>query len=406
MSQAASSGGTAPRPTRARSVRVVHVVDSLADSGGAEQRLVEEAIALGSRFDQRVVRLFERDHLQPLLEAAGIPVVELGLQSRHAGRTWLLAARRLRAVLRAWPPDVVHTTLFTGNLVGQLAARSLELPVVSSFNRTGERELQRSLQPGASSWRGRAMLAIARRVSTRGDVRFRAVSAYARESNCELYGIPRDRVTVIPRGVKIDRAHVDARRESFGLKGYGPLYVNVARLVPEKAQHLLVEAFAGVRAELPDAELAIAGAPGSAERAVRDAVARHGLDDAVHLLGFRADARGLVAAADVFVFSSVSEGSPSAVLEAMAVGTPVVAFAIPPVVEITGAGGNARLVPSGSTEDLARAMVAAYRSPERESEVRRARSWAGQFGLEVVAVDLGDLLESRARGSELVVRDD
>ena len=105
---------------------MTHVVDSLAASGGAENRLVDEVIALaalGRGIEQRVVRLYERDDLDGRLTAAGIPVVPLGFAARHAGRTWPLAARRLRAVLREGRPDVVHTSLFSGNLVGQLAAR-------------------------------------------------------------------------------------------------------------------------------------------------------------------------------------------------------------------------------------------------------------------------------------------
>jgi glycosyltransferase involved in cell wall biosynthesis len=166
--------------------------------------------------------------------------------------------------------------------------------------------------------------------------------------------------------------------------------VNVARLVPEKAQHLLVDAFAEVRRVLPTSELAIAGAPGPAEPEVRAAIARHDLGDAVHVLGYRADARSLVAAADVFAFSSLSEGSPSAVLEAMALGTPVAAFDIPPVAELTG--GHARLAPAGSTEALAKEMVAAFQHPDADA----ARQWAEQFSLPEIARRLGDLLESHA----------
>ena len=114
----------------------------------------------------------------------------------------------------------------------------------------------------------------------------------------------------------------------------------------------------------------------------------------MHLLGWRPDAAAVVAAADVFVFSSLSEGSPTAVLEAMALGTPVVAFDIAPVAELTG--GHARLVPAGSTNDLARAMVAAYTAPDRDASVRSALAWAEGFELGEVAGRLGDLLERQA----------
>ena len=252
---------------------VVHVVDSLAETGGAERRLVEEVVAMRHRFDdQRVVRLFERDELQGRLERAGIPVSALGLSGRRAGRTWPWAAARLHADLRRWRPDVVHTTLFTANLVGQLAARPLRIPVVSSFNRTGEIGLQRALQPGMAGWRGRTMHAIARRAAQSDRVRFRAVSAYARDSNCELFRVLPARVTVVPRGIDVEPQSLAVDRSAFGLRAGVPLFVNVARMVPEKAQHLLVEAFADVRTALPDAELAVAGAAGSAEptRAGRD----------------------------------------------------------------------------------------------------------------------------------------
>jgi glycosyltransferase involved in cell wall biosynthesis len=378
---------------------VVHVVDSLAGSGGAENRLVDEVVALAERggVDQTVVRLYERDDLQPRLAGAGVPVVVLGFRGGTAGRTWPLAARRLRAVLQERRPAVVHTALFSGNLVGQFAARPLGLPVVSSFNRTGDLALQRALQPGVDSWRGRTMQAVARWSAGRGDVHFRAVSAYARDTNCRLLGIPPDRATVVPRGITVDPAVVaGADRAAFGLADGVPLVVNVARLVPEKAQHLLVEAFASARVDLPGAQLAIAGAPGSAERAVRDAIARYDVGDAVHLLGDRPDARALVAVADVFAFSSVSEGSPGAVLEALALGAPVAAFAIPPVAELTDGGRHARLAPEGDVPALTAAIVAAAGTPDREAEVAAARVWAAGFDLPAVADRLAELLATRA----------
>ncbi len=378
-------------------MKVLHVVDSLADTGGAERRLVEEVLALAPRFDQRVVRLYERDQLQGRLEKAGIPVVAIGLSGRWAGRTWPWAAARLHGEFRRWRPDVVHTTLFSANLTGQLAARPLGIPVVSSFNRTGELTLQRALQPGVAGWKGRTMQAIARRAARSDGVHFRAVSTYARDTNCELFDVPRARVTVVPRGVADERPPPDVGRAAFGLRDGRPLFVNVARIAPEKAQHLLVEALAEVRLKLPDAELAIAGAAGSAEPDVRSAIAAHGLTDAVHLLGWRGDAGALVACADVFAFSSLSEGSPSAVLEAMALGTPVVAFAIGPVAELTDEGRHARLVPVGSSAALAEAMVAASTDPDRDARVRAAREWAERFTLDEVAGRLGDLFEERVR---------
>ena len=358
-------------------IRVVHVVDSLAETGGAERRLVEEVVAMSHRFaDQRVVRLFERDELQDRLERAGIPVTALGLSGRRAGRTWPWAAARLHATLRRWRPDVVHTTLFTANLVGQLAARPLRIPVVSSFNRTGEIGLQRALQPGMAGWRGRTMHAIARRAARSDGVRFRAVSAYARDSNCELFRVPPSRVTVVPRGIDVEPPSPAVDRSAFGLRagraalrqrrpdGAGEGAASARRIVRRRAGRP-ARRRAGRRRRGRLRRTAQCGRPSPVTVSTAPCTSSAGARTR----------SALIAAADVFVFSSLSEGSPSAVLEAMALGTPVVAFDIAPVVELTG--GYARLVPAGSTSELGKAMVAAYTAADREATARSATSLGG-----------------------------
>ena len=382
---------------RPRRLRVLHVIDSLHGSGVAENRLVDEVLALDERFEQVVVRLYESDLLEPRLAEVCIPVVPLGFRAGRAGWTWPAAALKLRRALLRWRPDVIHTSLFSGNLVGQLAGASLGIPVVSTFNRTGELTLQRRLQPGVASWKGRTMQALGRWAARRGDVHFRAVGDYARQTNCASMGVPPERATAVPRGVALRPADVAGRgdRAAFGLPEGVPLFVNVARRVPEKAQHLLVAAFAQARRRLPGARLAIAGASGAADAAVEAAIVEHGVADAVYLLGFRPDARSLVASADVFAFSSLSEGSPGAVVEAMMLGAPLAAFDIAPVVELTDGGRHGWLAPVGEVDGLAMSMVAAYSAPERAERITAARTWAQSFRLDEVAGRLGDLLESR-----------
>ena len=390
---------TDERPDERR-LRVLHVIDSLAGSGGAENRLVDEVQALDERFEQVVVRLYERDFLDARLTEVGIPVLSLGFRAGRAGWSWPLAALQLRRVLRKWQPDVIHTSLFSSNLVGQLAGASRGIPVVSTFNRTGDMSLQRTLQAGVASWKGRTMQAIGRWATRRGDVHYRAVGDYARQTNCASMGLDLARSTAVPRGVRVTAADVAGGRDSFGLPDEVPLFVNVARRVPEKAQHLLIEAFAVVRAKLPDAQLAIAGAPGPADGAVQAAIDATGTADAVHLLGFRPDARALVAVSDVFVFSSLSEGSPGVIVEALTLGAPVASFDIPPVVELTDGGQHAWLAATGTVAELADAMLAAYDADDRTARIEAAQAWAGRYQLPAVAAQLGNLLEARARRSE------
>jgi glycosyltransferase involved in cell wall biosynthesis len=240
---------------------------------------------------------------------------------------------------------------------------------------------------------------VARWSNRRGDVHYRAVGEHARRTNCATLGLDPARCSVVPRAIQLDTAALRPDRRRFGVPDGVPLFVNVARRVPEKGLDRLVRAFAKVRAELPDAHLAVAGAPGSADAAIAAAIDETGLGDRVHLLGYRPDARSLIAAADVFAFSSVSEGSPGVVVEAMTIGVPVAAFDIPAVAELTDGGRLAWLAraPGGELGD---AMVAACTAPDRAERAGDARAWAARFGLDAVAAQLGDLLEARAQRRE------
>ncbi len=110
-----------------------------------------------------------------------------------------------------------------------------------------------------------------------------------------------------------------------------------------------------------------------------------------------------MAAADVFAFSSISEGSPGAVVEALVLGTPVAAFGIPPVAELTDGDHHAWLADPGDPAALATAMLTAWQAPDRAERAAASQAWAAQrYSLDAVARQLGDLLEARAtrgRGS-------
>ena len=119
-------------------MRVLHVINSLGASGGAEHGLVREIGLLSDGFEHRVVRLFEKDQLGADLEALGIGVEPLGLNSSRAGWNWPLATERLVRVIRDFVPDVIHSSLFSANLVAQFAGKRASVPVLSTFTLSGD----------------------------------------------------------------------------------------------------------------------------------------------------------------------------------------------------------------------------------------------------------------------------
>jgi len=353
-------------------MRVLHVIDSLSGSGGAEQGLVREVTRFAGSTEQRVVTLFDRMELADQLQVHGIPVDVISLREGSGSRTWPRAVSALRHIARQQQPDVIQTSLFLGNLVGQLAGRSLRIPVVSNLVLSGDLESLRSYQPGASTRRARLLRAVAGWAARSDLVRFRALTEEVKVTNADLLGIDLSQVTVIPRGVPRPMDGPTPSPAELGLPP-GPLAVNVGRLAPQKGQTLLVEAFASVKEAVPAAHLAIVGREGESSDDVAAAIDRLGLSASVTLVGHTTQVADYLGNAHVFAFSSLMEGLGTAVLEAMAVGVPVVAFDIPPVREATANGRFGTLIPVGDVAGLASALTKRLAS-ERRVDLA-ARDW-------------------------------
>ncbi|MCC7127178.1 MAG: glycosyltransferase [Acidobacteria bacterium] len=172
-------------------------------------------------------------------------------------------------------------------------------------------------------------------------------------------GIPASQVSVVHDGIDVEKVQgipvVDIRSE-FWLPHGVPVVVNVGALVAHKGQRYLIDAMPLVMRRVPDAHLVILGEGdlrGALERQVKDL---H-LEKVVRLPGFREDVLGLAKAADMFVMSSITEGLGSAVLDAMAMGLPVVGTRAGGIPEAVVHEETGLLVPPADAEALAAAMV-------------------------------------------------
>ena len=173
-----------------------------------------------------------------------------------------------------------------------------------------------------------------------------------------LHGLDPDRVHVLPKGIDVERwrpaddeARGEARRR-LGLPADAPVVAWVGALADEKRPWLAVDALAA----LPDAHLVVAGdGPRRGELAglVEPLGAR------AHLLGAVADTRPVLAAADVLLLTSSTEGVPGAVLEAQACSVPVVAVDVGGVAEVVEDGATGRVVPDADRAALGPALVEA-----------------------------------------------
>ena len=198
-----------------------------------------------------------------------------------------------------------------------------------------------------------------------------------------------DRITVMPNGIDIERFRPSAAlrgttRARLGISAGTRLALNVGRLVPEKAQALLLRAFAQIDPATLPVHLLIAGG-GPLHQALAEQITALNLNSRVTLLGPRSDVPALLNAADTFVLSSDIEGLPMVLVEALASGCPVVATDAPGVREVVEDHGT--IVPRDDATALAVALDAALRHGRGSSSEEAARRAAmiARFSIDAVA---------------------
>jgi glycosyltransferase involved in cell wall biosynthesis len=348
-------------------VRVLYVIDSLIP-GGAERSLVALAPHLLSRgVTLDVAYLHRRPGLQDELRAAGAELYCLAGPAGRAG--WFWRVHQLAGMRR---PDLLHTTLFEADVAGRMAGRSRRLPVVSSLVNVAYGVEQQG--QGVASWKLRGAQLVDS-LTARSVSRFHAVSGHVAEQMGRRLRIPSNRIEVVHRGRDarlLGRRTAERRRAAraaLGLDQDTPLLLAAARHEAQKGLDTLIEAFAGVLHEEPRARLALAGRDGAQSVRLRAQAERLELGRSVRFLGTRDDVPELLCAADVFVLPSRWEGLPGAVLEAMALETPVVASDLPMVREVVN-DETARLVPVDQPAALTAAVVDVLR--DRTHAMERA----------------------------------
>lgn len=194
-------------------------------------------------------------------------------------------------------------------------------------------------------------------------------------------GIPRDRITVVHSGIDPARTRdvvPHPVRAALGLPTDAPLAVSVGAMLAHKDHATLLRAAAVAANQRPDVHWVLAG-DGPERPALEAQRTALGLDGRVHFVGHVPWAVGLIAAADVFVFSSREEGLGTSVLDAMALGVPVAATAGGGVPEMLGQGAGL-LVPVADAPALASATLQLLQDAQLRAEVRtRATTQLARF---------------------------
>jgi len=303
---------------------------------------------------------------------ASATVIQLGMS-----KTPLSIARalcKLHAFVRKWQPDVIHAHMVHANLLARmLGAVATTAPIICTAHSARE---------------GGRLRMLAYRMTDRWARLTTHVSAQGRQAMVEAGAVLAARIRVVPNGIdteiyRPDDALRQRGRTTLGLQDDARLLINVGRLVPEKAQAMLIDAFAQLNTGA-DVRLLIVG-EGPERSALEQRIRNYHLEERVVLAGARRDIATLLNAADLFVLSSDVEGMPLALAEALACGLPAVATDAAGVSELLDDCGE--IVPRGDVSALAGAMqrtLANLKTNAAEKAARRERILS-HFSLEAIA---------------------
>lgn len=365
-------------------LRVAQLIKSLG-RGGAETVLRECLRCAGSRVDYSIgYFLPHKRALVPELEDLGASVTCFSAPTEFQ---MLLATRRVARWLREIDADLLHCHLPLAGVIGRLAGKVAGVPVVYTEHNLQARYHPLTYRANRATWGlQQAVIAVS------SDV---AGSIEARIGN----GVP---VRTIPNGVDVDRFRPDpqrgvALRSRMGIPADVPLVGTVAVFRTQKklddwlhAARVLVETHS-------DAHFLVVG-DGPLREELEQLVRRLGLLDRVTFPGLQTDVRDHLAAMDVYMMSSIFEGLPIALLEAMAMGVPPVVTNVGGIGEVVEDRTSGLLTEPGDPErlaglaslllddrDLRGAMGAAARSRvESQYSVRRMSDDIHEMYLELV----------------------
>lgn len=341
--------------------RVLHVITGL-EQGGAETALFRLISSTADPGSHQVVSLTSRGIFGAKLEAKGAKVLALGMKSPISAVRGLIALIR---VLRRERPRVVQTWMYHADLIGGVAAKIARIPICWGIRHS-------NLDSSANK---RSTLAVARLCSILSKwVPSAIVSCSKRAIEIHLaYGYT-DRFVHIPNGIDSSayRPRDDSSDSASPLDGARASFRfgTVGRLHPQKDYPTLLRAFS-LLDSADNASLALVG-KGLSHENPEFARIQDASNPRVLALGPSDDVPTILRHLDVFVLSSVGEGFPNVVAEAMACGVPCIVTDVGDSAEIVGSTGW--VVPPSSPKAMAEAMTNAINETDAGLAARRSEA--------------------------------
>ncbi|MEP6978346.1 MAG: glycosyltransferase [Thermoleophilia bacterium] len=382
------------RPTAVRPLRVAHInANFSAGSGGI---MLREALAVDPERYSATILAREGASLFERAEESGLDVVRLhrmgGGRHVYPGAD-VRALRELMSQLSVGRFDLVHTHAGRAGALGRVAARRVGVPaIVHTLHGFPFNEFQNPIARGA-------LRAVERRLGRITDY-FLTDGTFVASEAVRLKIAPPERIRAVISPIDaVPATSPAARREArstLGIPAGAKVVGTAARLAVQKAPLDMVRAVAALRRR--DVYMVWLGDGELRDRTER-LIKKEGLSDRFLLVGDRDDVPALLPAFDVFAMSSLWEGLPCSVVEAMTCGIPVVATAVNSVPEIVISGRTGLVARPSDPASLSRALAYMLDHPAEAARMAEAarRQIGEQFRPDVLGRELMDVYDTALR---------
>jgi glycosyltransferase involved in cell wall biosynthesis len=320
-------------------IKVLHLISGL-EAGGAERMLLWSARYHDRRiFRLLIVSLMSGGVFADAIRREGVEVMEMG---QKRGRLSIPGFFDLLKITRNYAPDFIQGHLFHSNILARIMA-----PLVPGAMAISTRHNERD------SWIRRLLYALTSPLNEATIVFSPSVEKHARGDNLACRPIRQAPYGIDPVHPFVKRSDL---RESMAIPQDVYLWITVGRLTRQKGVALLIEAFRSLQNRNGSRPMLLIVGEGEERYDLERRAVEGGLVDHVRFLGNRSDVPELLAASDAFVLSSLWEGGPLVVLEAMAAGLPVVATRVGDVPAMVEDGRSGFIVEPGDIGALAKAI--------------------------------------------------
>jgi glycosyltransferase involved in cell wall biosynthesis len=297
----------------------------------------------------------------------------------------LQATRTLTHHLRQLQPDIVHTHMTTAGLVGRIAAKLAGVPVVVHT-------LHEHPFHGYYNWTQTITFIWVERFGAYLSDSLVTLSSGLMRELTETYHITsRKRMTVLPLGYDLQACahlprHCQQFRSAWGIPADAPLIGIVGRLQPVKNHALFLRAARQVLQQRPQAYFAIVG---DGELYADLLTQAQDIRERVIFTGWQQNTPPIFSDLDVLVNTSLNEGTPAPIIEALAAGCPVVATAVGGVPDLLDRGRFGRLVPPADVDALTQAILTTLDQPPEMTSAQTAIRQ--RYGIDRLALEIDSL---------------